>query len=75
MRRIRKYDVWCCLSQPEDIDSLNLFVKIEYMKVYEGGRAMKTDPRLILVNLYQTIFKTWLWKVGVRQMLSFEVHS
>ena len=35
--RIRKYDVWCCLSQPEDIDSLNLFVKIEYMKVYEGG--------------------------------------
>jgi len=39
------------------------------------GRAMKTDPRYLLVNLYQTIPKEWLWKVLVWQILSWEVHS
>ena len=64
------------LSKP--IRGHKLFRLICEEGIYEsvwGGRAMKTDPRLILVNLYQPIFKTWLWKVGVRQMLSFEVYS
>ena len=38
------------------------------------GRAMKTDPRYLLGNLYQTIPKVWLWKM-VRQILCWEVYS
>jgi len=38
------------------------------------GCARKTDPRYLLVNLYQTI-PVWLWKMVVRQCLSWEVHS
>ena len=36
---------------------------------------MKTDPRYLLVNLYQTITKLWLWKNLVRHILSSEVYS
>ena len=39
------------------------------------GRAMKTDPRYLLVNFYQTIPKVWLRKMVVRQILSWEVYS
>jgi len=39
------------------------------------GRVMKTDPRYLLVNLYQTIPKVWLWKMVVRQILSLDVHA
>jgi len=36
---------------------------------------MKTDHRYLLVNLYQTIPKVWLWKMVVCHFLSFEVYS
>ena len=39
------------------------------------GRAMKTDPRYLLANLYQTISKVWLLKMVVRQILSWEVYA
>jgi len=39
------------------------------------GRAMKTDPLYLLVNSYQTISKVWLWKMTMRQILSWEVYS
>jgi len=39
------------------------------------GRAMKTDHRYLLVNLYQTIPKVWLWKIVVCQFLSFDAYS
>ena len=45
-----------------------------YESVWKGG-VMKTDPRYVLVNLYQTIPKVWLWKMVVRQLLSCEVYS
>ena len=47
------YDVYSCLSQSEDTNSSVLSVKslLGCMR----GRAMKTDPRYILVNVYQTI--------------------
>jgi len=38
-------------------------------------RAMKTDPRYLLVNLYQTIPKVLLWKMVVRHILSLDVNS
>ena len=38
-------------------------------------RVMKTDPWYVLVNLYQTISKVWLWKMVVWQCLSWEVYS
>ena len=44
-----------------------LSVKTEFMK----GHAMKTDPRYILVSLYQTITKLWLCKMVMLQILSF----
>ena len=31
----RKYDVGSCLSQSEDINSLDIFVKMEFMTEYE----------------------------------------
>jgi len=34
------------------------------------GRAMMTDPRYLLVNLYQTNPKVCLWKMVVWQSLS-----
>ena len=39
------------------------------------GRAMKTDPRYLVVTFYQTIHKVWLWKMVVCQNLSCEVYS
>ena len=39
------------------------------------GRAMNNDPRFLLVNLYQTISKVWLWGMLVWPFLSLEVHS
>ena len=39
------------------------------------GRAMKTDPRYLLVNLYQTIAKVWWRKMMVWHILSCEVYS
>jgi len=36
---------------------------------------MKTDPRYLLANLYQTISKVWLLKMVVRQILSWEVYA
>ena len=68
-----KYDVCSCLSQPEGTQSNVLSVKTEFMRVY-WGRAMKTDPRYLLVNLYQTILKVRLIKMIVT-ILSWEVHS
>jgi len=43
------------------------------MKVYE--RACHEDPRYLLVIFYQTISKVWLWKMVVRQILSWQVYS
>jgi len=34
------------------------------------GRAMKTDPRYLVVTFYQTIHKVWWWKMAVCQNLS-----
>ena len=70
----RKYDVRSCLSQSEDINPGVLSVKTEFMKVYEG-RVMKTDPRYLLVNLYQTIPKAWLWEMVVRHTLRWKFYS
>jgi len=39
------------------------------------GRAMKTGLRYLLVNLYQTIPKVWLWKMVVRDILSWKVYA
>ena len=39
------------------------------------GRAMKTDPRYLVVTFYQTIHKVWLWKMAVCQNLICEVYS
>ena len=68
----RKYDVCSCLSQSEDLNPGVLFVKTEFMRVYE--RACHEDLRYLLVNLYQTIPKVWLWKMLVWQVLSGNVY-
>ena len=39
------------------------------------GRAMMTDSRYLLFHFYQTIPKVWLWKMVVRQILSWKVYS
>ena len=36
---------------------------------------MKTDPRYLLVNLYQTITKVWLWKTAVCHISSLGFYS
>ena len=69
-----KYDICSCLSQSENTTSKVLSVKTEVMRVYEG-RAMKTYPRYLLVNLFQTIIKVWLWKMVVGHILSWGVYS
>ena len=57
-----KPQIWVCscLSQSEDITPGALYVKTEFVKVYE-----RACHRYNLVNLYQTIPKVWLWKMVV----------
>ena len=39
------------------------------------GRVTKTDPRYLLVSLYQIIPKVWLWKMVVWHILSLEMYA
>jgi len=37
--------------------------------------VMKTDPQYLLVNLYQTIAKVWLWKMVVRHIAMTDLQN
>ena len=68
-----KYDVWrTCLSQSDDTKSY-----LWRLSLWECRRehATKTDPRSLLVNIYQIIPKIWLWKMVVRHIFSLGVYS